>query len=578
MKKDFRIRFRDNLDIRKVSKKDTTISGRLLYTFRNIKNVFISVVLVILAMLIFVTIHARYFFEVYGTSQGQIGLLKIDIASYQNDIALLVNENEDKEAMYEQIENSANKIIDSTYGLRDEIKEENIYKVYEKFCYALRDYIVFQKKIIEYEKLEKKYNSKKFYNEKHTVLNEELDKNLVELLKVTANTGEKFSRLKLIILLSIIIVIALMTIVIFIYSKKNIHTSINAIGASIEDLKILSNTVNEGILTLDISEFQKNEVGDFAHNLDDMMTTIKEYIDDIRSKLNSIVEHDFTVTMDREYKGDFVSLRMSIEEIINFLNELFGDIKQASEEVYQETKSINIAARSLAEGSDNQNKSIKHAVEAIKSIAKNAQKNKELCKDTDNVTQLAKYKANCGAEQMKNMVDSMNRIVETSNKINRILVDINEIAEQTTLLSLNASIEAARAGELGKGFGVVAKEISDLADRSAAAVVESTKLIEETIKEVTRGNEEANKVLETLHETEKYVDNAASLVSEIHIATDGQKIDLNSTLNEMNNVKNVILDNSKSTEECAVACEVLQKQARKLRNNLKNIKYRNVGE
>ena len=173
MKKDFRIRFRDNLDIRKVSKKDTTISGRLLYTFRNIKNVFISVVLVILAMLIFVTIHARYFFEVYGTSQGQIGLLKIDIASYQNDIALLVNENEDKEAMYEQIENSANKIIDSTYGLRDEIKEENIYKVYEKFCYALRDYIVFQKKIIEYEKLEKKYNSKKFYNEKHTVLNEE---------------------------------------------------------------------------------------------------------------------------------------------------------------------------------------------------------------------------------------------------------------------------------------------------------------------------------------------------------------------------------------------------------------------
>ena len=165
---------------------------------------------------------------------------------------------------------------------------------------------------------------------------------------------------------------------------------------------------------------------------------------------------------------------------------------------------------------------------------------------------------------MQNMVFSMDRIVDTSKRINKILVDINEIAEQTTLLSLNASIEAARAGELGKGFGVVAKEISDLADRSSSAVVESTKLIEETIREVTRGNEEANNVMKILHETEEYVDNAALLVSQIHEATDSQ------------NVENVIFYNSKATEECANSCEGLKKQARMLRNNLKNIKYKNA--
>lgn len=576
MKGKFKIWFRDDLDKQKVSKKDNTISGRLLYTFRNIKNVFISVVIVILAMLIFVTVHARYFYQVYGTSQGKIGLLKIDIASYQNDIALLVNGVEDKDAMYEKIEQNAKDIIDSTYELRNVIKEEETYKAYEKFCYALRDYIVFQKKIVEYEKVEKKYNSNKLYNEQHTELNEQLDNNLVELLKLTATTGEKLSSLKLIILLSIIVVIAIITVIIFMYSRKNIHNSINAIGASIEELKIISNTVNEGNLTLDVSEFQKNEVGDFAHDLDGMMVTIKGYIDDIRSKLNSIVEHDFTVTMDKEYKGDFSPLRTSIEEIINFLNDLFGDIKQASEEVYQETKAIYEAAKNLAEGSDNQNKSIKHAVETVEAISQNALRNEELCKNTDSVTQLAKFKAKDGAKQMQNMVLSMDRIVDTSKRINKILVDINEIAEQTTLLSLNASIEAARAGELGKGFGVVAKEISDLADRSSSAVVESTKLIEETIREVTRGNEEANNVMKILHETEEYVDSAALLVSQIHEATDSQKVDLNSTLVEMTNVENVIFYNSKATEECANSCEGLKKQARMLRNNLKNIKYKNA--
>ena len=100
----------------------------------------------------------------------------------------------------------------------------------------------------------------------------------------------------------------------------------------------------------------------------------------------------------------------------------------------------------------------------------------------------------------------MEDISESSNKIFAVIQTIEEIADQTNLLALNASIEAARAGEAGKGFAVVANEVGNLASQSANAVVESRKLIEDTINKANIGNVITNETSETFNKIVESID------------------------------------------------------------------------
>lgn len=89
------------------------------------------------------------------------------------------------------------------------------------------------------------------------------------------------------------------------------------------------------------------------------------------------------------------------------------------------------------------------------------------------------------------MMAAMERINDASTKIGDIISEIESIAAQTNLLSLNASIEAARARESGRGFAVVVDQIRELADQSAQAAVDTRELIEASIREVSEGNSAA---------------------------------------------------------------------------------------
>ena len=119
----------------------------------------------------------------------------------------------------------------------------------------------------------------------------------------------------------------------------------------------------------------------------------------------------------------------------------------------------------------------------------------DLAADTAKETQSASArvkastnKANEEKEKMNDLLMEMEHITEISKEIGNIITDIEDIASQTNLLSLNASIEAARAGEAGKGFAVVADQIGKLAADSAKSAVNTRDLIDKTLVEIENGN------------------------------------------------------------------------------------------
>ena len=106
----------------------------------------------------------------------------------------------------------------------------------------------------------------------------------------------------------------------------------------------------------------------------------------------------------------------------------------------------------------------------------------------------------------------MNNIQEASNKVVGIIKTIEDIADQTNLLSLNASIEAARAGEVGRGFAVVAGEIGNLANESARAVNTTRDLINVSLEEIRKGNALVDDVVNSLSQAVEKVEEVNGMI------------------------------------------------------------------
>ena len=161
---------------------------------------------------------------------------------------------------------------------------------------------------------------------------------------------------------------------------------------------------------------------------------------------------------------------------------------------------------------------------------------------------------------MEVLVQAMSRINETSEKIGAIITQIEDIASQTNLLSLNASIEAARAGEAGKagkGFAVVADQIRNLAEQSAKSAVDSKALIEAAIHEVGDGNMYAEKASTSLREVVdgiQAIADSAKKIKEISIEQADSMEQVEATAER---IAEAVQNNSAAAQETSATSEEL---------------------
>ena len=220
-------------------------------------------------------------------------------------------------------------------------------------------------------------------------------------------------------------------------------------------------------------------------------------LDEADKLLGKMAEGDYTVSSDMEdkYTGDFIGLLMAMRQMKTQMNDVMSHINEISSLVTAGSNNLAQAAQEIAEGAMDQSAAIEELQATFADITGGVEKTSEKLNDTYRIAQEYAEEADHSHTEMQGMVDVIGRINDTSKQIENIISDIESIASQTNLLSLNASIEAARAGEAGKGFAVVAEEIRVLAEQSKDAVANIQAVTENVDNAVGNLTKDSNRLL-----------------------------------------------------------------------------------
>jgi methyl-accepting chemotaxis protein len=200
----------------------------------------------------------------------------------------------------------------------------------------------------------------------------------------------------------------------------------------------------------------------------------------------------------------------------------------------------------------------------MEELTSTVKQNAENARQANQLTISASAIAVKGGDVVREVVDTMTGISDSSKKIVDIISVIDGIAFQTNILALNAAVEAARAGEQGRGFAVVASEVRNLAQRSAAAAKEIKELISDSVEKVSVGTRLVDQAGKTMEEIVTSVKRVTDIMSEITAASQEQSSGIEQVNQAITQMDEVTQQNAALVEEAAAAASSLSDEAQNL--------------
>ena len=331
--------------------------------------------------------------------------------------------------------------------------------------------------------------------------------------------------------------------------------------------RIITNSITEPVKQIDaaVASLRKGELsnvemltyesedefGDTIRNLKEAMGILADYVSEISVEVKAIAQGDLTRNGDdiTDFLGDFSELKTSLLYILKRFNSTLTEISNLAEQVSSNASEVENASKSLADGATEQAGVIEELNATIDTVVDMAE---DTAKETQNASARVKAsanKANEEKEKMNELLTEMEHITEISKEIGNIITDIEDIASQTNLLSLNASIEAARAGEAGKGFAVVADQIGKLAADSAKSAVNTRDLIDKTLVEIEKGNTITRTTADAFNQIITDMESFAELAENTMEKANSQAESLEQIGQGIEQLSGVVQGNAASSEE-----------------------------
>ncbi|ALP91580.1 methyl-accepting chemotaxis protein [Clostridium butyricum] len=563
----------------KVDIKNLPIKKKLMNSFMVI--VVISILTSFISLICLQIINDRYkdAMSNYGFSQGQVGLLGIKVEhSYSMVKEIIVVGNTSDVDRIKTIKEDIEKCNEDINLLLQNIDKENLQNDKEQELINniksdIESYEQVKDRIIELGMNNKTAQASQLLRGQGNPAMDLLTVDISELLSIKIEQCNllinRLNRLRIIFVMIILATIALSVI----FAMKSSKYLSDVIGNPIIKMSKIAKRICDGHLDVEIQCESNDEIGELAQSFSKMVIAIKSYISEISSILGDISNGNLNCSIEEEYKGNFIEIRKSLENIIRSLNDIFENIGQATIDVKANSEKAAEMAELLSDGSKNEKDAVRELCVSIDQINKQVNKNADNAIDTSTITNALAENIDNSNIMMDKVIKAMEDIEDCSNSITSIMNTINDIAERTNLLALNAAIEAARAGDLGSGFAVVADEVKSLASQSADAARETNNIVNESIKAVNNGKLLVYDTANTLNESLKNIKKTRELSEYITDSSKEQYESIAIVNERIKKITETINRTVEVAENSAISSEELKSQSSKLEMMINKFKH-----